>query len=340
MGENRVAYQGKKYDTKTHTRYPQQQKNKQPQGPSYGSGGQRPPGPPTKKRQVRWGRLLLVVALFAVVMCFTGLAAYGFYLERKVTEPTSAEPPLAKDQPVNVLLVGIDRDPHSAEALRQQTMNTDTLIVAHIDPVKHETHLLSIPRDTRVELPTGMAKINSAYAVGGMDRLKHTVEDLTTIHIDRYVMIDFEGFKQAVDVVGGVDFNVDKAIFDPEGTVSLQPGVQHLSGRELLGVVRFRHEEMGDIARVQRQQKVLAALLDKMKASSVLDWMKGMRATSDGLRTDMSISEMGRLATSMQGDQTSFTTDTVPGEFLNLYDVSYWKPDLVKLKPLADKLKK
>jgi anionic cell wall polymer biosynthesis LytR-Cps2A-Psr (LCP) family protein len=152
-------------------------------------------------------------------------------------------------------------------------------------------------------------------------------------------MIDFPGFIKLVDTLGGMEFDVDKPIYNPEGTVSLQPGKQQLSGEEALAVVRFRSEEMGDIARVKRQQRFLEAAIEKLKGSNVVDWMKGVRAMSDSLRTDMSIQEMGMLATSLQGEGSKVTTATVPGDFLDLYGVSYWKPDLKALETLVTSFK-
>jgi LCP family protein required for cell wall assembly len=307
------------------------------QGRSYSKQVKEQPKP---KKKIRLGRFFLVFILFLFVMSLTGLAAYGFYLERKVVERTDGQAPLPKDEAVNILFIGLDRDPDSADENRRLGMNTDTLLVAHLDPNEKKTTLLSIPRDTRVQLPTGMEKINAAYAIGGMDRLLKTVEELTGLAIDRYVMIDFNGFKQAVDALGGVEFDVDKPLFNPEGTVSLQPGRQLLNGHEALTVVRFRHEEMGDIARIERQQRFVEAYMQKLQSSNLIDWMKQLRAMSDSLRTDMSISEMGRLVTLMQGEGASFETHTVPGQFLNVYGVSYWKADQEKLKEIVSQMKK
>lgn len=299
------------------------------------------PKPKKPRRKVRWGRLLLVMIVFSAVLSLTGLAAYGWYLERKMVEPAAAaQTPLAKEAPVYILIAGLDRDPGAAEPTRRQVMNTDVLILARVDQAERRATLLSIPRDTRVELPTGMTKINAAYATGGMDRLKKTVGDLTGLPVDRYVMLDFPAFIKAVDAIGGIEFALDKPIANPEGTVSLSPGPQTLSGEEALAVVRDRQEAQGDIARIERQQKLLEALLTTLRTTDVVDWMKGMRAMSGSLRTDMSISEMGTLATALQGEAAVFTTQTVPGTFLNLYDVSYWKVDEEKLQELVQTMKK
>ncbi|KEO84041.1 LCP family protein [Tumebacillus flagellatus] len=314
------------------------------QGKPYGSNASvvrtnKPTPPPKPKRKIKWGRLFLILFLLVFVIGLTGMAAYGWYLERKVVQSDAAVVPIAQGKPVNVLIIGVDRDPKSGEAQRRQNFNTDTLILAHIDPAKHQASMLSIPRDTRVQLPTGMEKINAAYAIGGMDRLKKTVTDLTGLPVDRYLMIDFQGFVKMIDAVGGLDFNVDKPIYDPEGTVSLQPGNQHLNGQQALAVVRFRHEELGDIARVQRQQLFLEALTAKMKDASLLDWTKALRGMSDSLTTDMAINDMGQLAYSMHGDGAKVSAYTVPGDFLDLYGVSYWKYDPEKLKGVVQQMK-
>lgn len=317
-----MAYQGKNYNNNANhaVRQPQQT-------------------PQKSKKKLRWGRVFLLLFVFTFVMGLTGLAAYGWYLERKVVQANANVTPIPKDQPVNVLIIGVDRDPKSTDENRRSTFNTDTLILAHINPATHKAALLSIPRDTRVQLPTGMEKINAAYAIGGMDRLKKTINELTGLPVDRYLMLDFPAFTRMIDAVGGLEFNVDRAIFDPEGTVSLQPGPQHLNGKQSLAVVRFRHEEMGDIARVGRQQRFLEALGTKMKSSNLVDWTKALRGMSDSLTTDMSINDMGTLAYSMHGEGAVVNGFTVPGEFLNLYDVSYWKADPKKLQTIVQEMK-
>ncbi|ARU60464.1 hypothetical protein CBW65_04790 [Tumebacillus avium] len=306
------------------------------QGKSYSKQVKPQPKP---KKKLRIGRFLLVFAIFLIVMGLTGLAGYGFFLERKVVSRPAATVPLVEGEPVNVLLIGMDRDPESADEQRRLGMNTDTLIVAHLEPGAKQATLLSIPRDTRVQLPTGVEKINAAYSIGGMDRLQQTVEELTSLEIDRYVMIDFQGFERAIDAIGGVEFDVDKELYDPEGNVHLQPGKQHLNGLQALTAVRFRHEEMGDIARVERQQRFVEAYLSKIQETNVVDWMNSLRKMSESLRTDMSISEMGKLATALQGDEAQYTTHTVPGTFLEVYGISYWKADPAGLQEIVSQMK-
>jgi len=327
-----MAYQGRKYGSDD---YVQPTVNA-----ALGGGGQPPKPPKLPRRKVRWGRVLLLFCLFGLVMGLTGLAGYGWYLEKKVVAPSGDSEPIEPDRPVSVLVVGLDRDPNSGEHLRRQGMNTDSLLLVRIDPAKQRAALLSIPRDSRVQLPTGPEKINAAYAIGGLDRLKQTVQELTTFKIDRYLMVDFPAFVGVIDSLGGVEFEVDKRIADPEGTVTVQPGKQLLSGKQALAVVRDRQEQMGDIARVERQQRFLAALTAKVKESNVIDWMKGLRAMSDSLQTDMTINEMGRLAVALQGEGMTFTTHRVPGDFLDLYGVSYWKVNQDALNGVIQEMKK
>jgi len=317
------------------------------QGRQYGdqqlSGGLpigKPPQPARPKRKIKWGRLLLVIFAFALVMGLAGLAGYGWYLEKKVSTPAANATPLPDGQPVNILLIGLDRDPQSSDATRRATMNTDTLLIARLDPGKQKVSLLSIPRDTRVQLPTGFEKVNAAYAIGGMDRLKQTVQELTSLPIDRYVMIDFPAFVGVIDSFGGLEFHVDKPIYNPEGTVALQPGRQQLNGQQALAVVRFRSEELGDIARADRQQRFVEALGAKIKQGGIMNWVQGLRAMSDSLQTDMTITEMGTLAKSVSGDGVRVLTHTVPGEFLNLYGVSYWKVNPPALQNVVAEMKK
>lgn len=317
MGDTKVTYTGKQYISNVK---PQHQ-----------------PKPKRPKRNIRWGRLFLFLLLLTFAFSAIGLAGYGFYLERKITaEPINPDAVFDPQKPVNILLIGLDRDPGARDEARRTALNTDTLILATVHPETGKTTLITLPRDARVELPTGMGKLNAAYATGGLDRLNQTVTELIGQPVDRYLMIDFPSFARAIDTMGGITFDVDKPLYDPEGRVKLQPGRQTLNGQQALTVVRFRQEERGDYARAERQQRFLSALLTKSRQTGVLDWMQSLRAMSDTLRTDMTISELGTVATALQRDGAAVTADIAPGQYLELNGVTYWKLDTGALRSLVE----
>lgn len=141
-------------------------------------------------------------------------------------------------------------------------------MVAQLDKDSGEVKLLSIPRDFYVQIPDAedpYQKVNAAYAIGGSELAVQTIEELTSIPIDHYAAIDFKGFKELIDSVGGVTVEVDKTYHeDGYSNIDLEPGTQSLSGEEALSYVRFRHDPQGDLGRIERQQALISALVDEL----------------------------------------------------------------------------
>ncbi|GAC1577308.1 MAG: hypothetical protein NVS3B7_10590 [Candidatus Elarobacter sp.] len=140
--------------------------------------------------------------------------------------------------------------------------NTDTIILAHVDLDRRLATLISIPRDTWVEIPGhGHQKINAAYGIGGADLTARIVGKLTGAHIDSTIAVDPFGAKQIVDAVGGLNVNVERDMDydDNYGNlhIHLKKGEQFLTGGQVLGYMRFRHDAESDWGRMRRQQQVL-----------------------------------------------------------------------------------
>jgi len=163
---------------------------------------------------------------------------------------------------INVLLLGSDDVDNIGRA--------DTIIILSLNPRLKRAALLSVPRDSRVEIPGhGLDKINSAYAYGGVELAQETVEQFLGVRIDYYAQVGFDAFVEAVDELGGVDIDVP----DPFGTgkgmvkhtyyesINLKPGYQHLDGKQALQFARYRNDS--DIERAKRQQQFLRALVDQ-----------------------------------------------------------------------------
>ncbi|MRG87069.1 LCP family protein [Salinibacillus xinjiangensis] len=159
----------------------------------------------------------------------------------------------------NVLLLGVD-------SRGEENSRTDTIMIGQYDPDKETAKLVSIMRDSYVNIPGhGYNKINHAFFLGGPELLRQTIQQNFGINVEYYAIIDFNGFTQVVDTVApeGVEIEVEKYM-SHNIDVELQPGVQRLNGKELLGYARFRHDRDGDFARVERQQKVIKLLKDEM----------------------------------------------------------------------------
>lgn len=216
-----------------------------------------PARPRLNRRLVVLGMILIVAAL--ILKAYQAFAGPG--------------------QPLNILLMGVD----------EHATRTDVVVVAHWEPRYGQLSLVSLPRDTRVDIPCPKGvtdclspdKLAHAHHYGvlagqGPAVAVRTVEKFLGIKIDHYVVADFAGFEKAVDALGGVVINVEKNLDyeDPYATpplrIHLRAGTQKLNGQQALQYVRFRNDELGDIGRIQRTQKFFFALLNTAREQGML----------------------------------------------------------------------
>ena len=229
---------------------------------------------PRRKRRL-WVSILWWTALVVVVVVSMGAGMAFGWLSRTVAEVETRNPETvsrARQQltetlpgkPVTVLLIGSDR----REVLGPSDVGrSDTLILARLDPQTKSISMLSIPRDLRVEIPGyGTDRINAAYSLGGgkdgSALVLKTVKQLTGLQINDFVDINFRGFINVVDKLGGAFIMVDRRYYNDTAvtnysSIDLQPGYQRLDGRDALSFVRFRHDQTGDFGRIVRQQMFL-----------------------------------------------------------------------------------
>ena len=216
---------------------------------------------------------------------------------------------------------------------------SDTLFVVMLDKSKKNAALLSVPRDTRVKIKGhGWDKINAAFAYGGQKLTRETVQDFLGIKLDNYVLVDFRGFKGLVDAVGGVDINVEKRMYyyDPyDGfEIDLRPGMQHMDGKTAMQYVRYRDEE-GDIGRIRRQQKFLMALYRHIASKNIIAKIPGVsKQIMSMVKTDLSLKEMVELGNVMRDmvEKDGLKMSMVPGEPEYIDGISYWIPDIPKMR--------
>jgi LCP family protein required for cell wall assembly len=200
---------------------------------------------------------------------------------------------------------------------------SDTIMLIRFDPAKQSASVVSIPRDSWVPIPgKGTMKINAAYALGGPPLLISTVEQLTGVRIDHFMVIDFAGFRSVVNALGGVDVQVAAATTDLAGT-HLRQGANHLDGTEALAYVRQRHGlPQGDLDRIRRQQSFLRAVLTKMaavnpagdplKTYQLLDAMTKAVTVDDGY-TDDQLRALALDAAGLRAGKVWFLTAPVRG---------------------------
>jgi LCP family protein required for cell wall assembly len=254
-------------------------------------------------------------------------------------------PPL---KPLNILVVGVDER-------TRDVGRTDTILLFTYNPSARRLHAVSLPRDTRVLVP-GYAyhqKLNSAYALGGVELTRQTVEQLLGLTIDYYVLVDFGGFAKAVDALGGVTLEVPRQMdYDDRAQdlhIHLSPGQQRLTGKEALGFVRYRSDGLGDVSlvdpankvydgRVARQQIFVRALVaEALQPKNIWRIPSLIRIGAQAIETDMPASQMLAYARSAaELTQADVSTSILAGEGKMVGGASYWVPDPGAAQELAE----
>jgi LCP family protein required for cell wall assembly len=240
------------------------------------------------------------------------------------------------DRKINILVLGSDYNYVRGKKVTEETpgfrSRTDTIMLVGLDPNRSEVSILSIPRDTRALL-TGKHydKINAAMVYGGVDLVKSTVSDLTGVPIDYYMALKVDGLINMVDIIGGVKIYVEKDMYYVDETahlgINIHKGWKRMSGEQAHQFVRFRKDELGDIGRVQRQQKFIKAVLDQMLMPS--SWIKIpelMSGLNDNIETDIPNEILGKIARfGMSSGKDKIRMVMLPGTFSgSAYQASYW----------------
>ncbi len=241
-------------------------------------------------------------------------------------------------RPVNILVMGIDKVPGVPDNSEEIfSGRSDTMLLLRIDPSDNTVNLLSIPRDTQVEIPgIGVTKINQANASGGPALARQVVTNtMNGIEVDRYVRVSTSAFRELVDVLGGVEIYVPERMSYVDNTqklkIDLAQGWQTLNGDQAEQFARFRHDNFGDIGRVQRQQTLIKALRSKLASPLVLPRVPSlitmMRKYVD---TNLSAEEMLALVNfGLRLEKDDFKMVMLPGRFSapDEFTASYWIMD-------------
>ncbi len=259
---------------------------------------------PLVPRIAKWTILVLVVAVaFAAGATVVWLQRITAQVARNNPQEVQAvRPQLTRappGRPVNVLILGSDRragDPGIGA-------RSDTLLLVRLDPRTGSISMLSVPRDLRVTIPgRGINKINAAYAFGGAKLSLQVVRRLLGIPINDFIDINFDGFEQVVNRLGGAYVMIDHGYHNNTAvtdyaSINLQPGYQLLRGSQALSWVRYRHDRSGDFTRIVRQQIFLREMKRELtgsaKLSSLPRFLKVMDAISHNVTSD--ISSLGKL---------------------------------------------
>jgi LCP family protein required for cell wall assembly len=285
-----------------------------------------------------WRRVLIGVGIITAVLVLAVGGGAWFLTERYAgnidrvadvfqdldedARPAPATPATpAGEDPVTFLLVGSDSRDETAEG-EDPGARSDAIMIARFSADRQHAQLISIPRDSWVDIPGhGKNKINASYAFGGPSLLIQTVEQLTQVRIDHYVAIDFDGIIQVTDDLGGVDVLVAETTSN--GPHTFRRGVNHLDGEQARWYLAQRYDlPGGDFDRVKRQQQYLRAVFGKLfTANTFKDLGKldsTLRTVTSAVSIDDTLTNAGLLdlAYSMRGvtpDSIDYFTAPIEG---------------------------
>lgn len=243
-----------------------------------------------------------------------------------------------------VLLLGVDDDLGTGKSAltAEKGHRTDTMMVAKANFDTGKIEILSIPRDTRVMINGRPDKINHAHSYGGVDLCMKTVEEFLGIDLDYYIKVDFDGIKEVVDAIGGVDINVPVKMRHDLPKIHLDPGLQKLDGQKAHDFLRFRGYPEGDIGRVRAQQYFMKELAKQvLSPKNILRIDKLIKTYYDYADTNISLSTMVKYGLSANKlDVDNLRTEMIPGDFkeimVNGHKVSYWIYDMAETASLVE----
>lgn len=231
--------------------------------PDAYDGGPPPGPPPAKPRRKRRGRRAVVILVLLLVLVLAWPVGLMIWANGKIQHIDAGESTL-DTRGTTYLLAGSDsRDDDEDRFSNDPTegQRADTIMILTVPP-SGTTSLISLPRDTYVEIPGhGMNKLNAAFSFGGPPLLRETVEGLTGIGVDHYVEIGMGGLANVVDAVGGVQLCLDYDVDDADSRLVWEAGCHMSDGETALAFARMRYADpLGDIGRTQRQQQVIQAI--------------------------------------------------------------------------------
>ena len=304
--------------------------------------------------------LVVVFSLFAVTGTAGAIVVY-YKLNGNINHedlngllgnrPAKVTNPDTPKQAENILLIGSDKRPVKYQNASNAGQRSDTTILLHIAADRKSAVLVSIPRDTIVDIPSCQqrdgttvpahpaAMFNSAFSEAGAACSIKTVEKLTKIRIDHHVVIDFGGFKDMVNALGGVKICLPQSVNDTDSHLVLSKGEHVVMGKDALAYVRTRHGlgNGSDLSRIDRQQAFLSSMVTKIKSGGLLlrpdRLLRFLSAATSSISTDPalgSLTALARLAEQVKSiDTKNVTFLTAPNE---PYPAD---PNRVQLKPAA-----
>ena len=297
-----------------------------------------------KRKSGRGKKIAIGVAIalvVALVGCGTALALYIGGINDKITTGNKTEDQLNAideqlvsadlDKPFYMMLIGSD----IREGQSQSESRSDTNILVRVDGSKNQVTMVSIPRDTAIDIDGhGVSKFNNAYTYDGAAGVIREASELCGVEIAHYAEVNFGNLVSLVDAVGGVDVEVEQRIDDTDADGStgipgaeriiIEEGLQHLDGDAALVFARSRAYADGDFTRTQNQRKLIQAIVDKVLSLPVTELPGVIEAAAQSVTTDLSVTDIINLAQQFQdeGDMVMYSA-MVPSVAQYVNGISY-----------------
>jgi polyisoprenyl-teichoic acid--peptidoglycan teichoic acid transferase len=302
------------------------------------------------RKRKKWKKILLSGLIVFFVLLASGLGyAYNLYsqvnkaatkMHEKIDWVGSGnqKEKIEQKKPLNILLMGVDE--RAGDKGR-----SDSLILMQLNPENDSMTMLSIPRDTRVEIAGRgkMDKINHSYAFGGTKMTVETVENFLDLKLDYYIKVNMEALSEIVDAIGGITVN-NNLTWSDEGYYKkgyvYKKGEITLDGPKTLGYVRMRHlDNNGDFGRQARQRQVINAIVDKGASVSSINKIDNiLEVLGDRVKTNMTFAEMKDIQKGYIGARKNKKTLELKGSGSKIDGVYYWVPNEESLKEIQNSL--
>ena len=308
-----------------------------------------------KKRGLSRGKKIVIGVVCVLLVALVGVGVAGAWFignvdktlqgnltdEQRNAVAQVTQPTANFDKPFYMLLIGSDARADDAS----MGQRSDTNILVYVDPVQNIVSMVSIPRDTMIEINGNTEKFNAAYAYNGPASSITEANELCDVKISHYAEVNFGKLKELVDAVGGVDVEVTERVDDPDadGTtahpewprVIIEEGEQHLDGNQALVFARSRAYADGDFTRTANQRKLIMAIVNKVLAMNTTELLGVVQAASNCVTTDLAVGDIAALAQQFQGDEElTIYSAMVPSTTAMIGDVSYVINDPVATKEM------
>lgn len=286
-------------------------------------------------------RLAISLLLILILLLCAGVSTLSFFYDYlgKFSKNSKENVPLAKvtdkNSPINILILGVDiGDVNSKD--NDNIKRTDSIMVANYNPSIPELKLISIPRDTLIQVNGKNNKINAAYALGGIKYAVASVEGILGIDINYYAKLDYEGFRRVIDAIGGVDMEITQNMnYDDDAQnlhIRFKKGeVVHLDGKKAEEFFRWRKNNDGtgladgDLGRIENQHKLISKVIEKFKSVTIIPKINNiLNIIPEYVSTNMLGEDILKYGLSfIKIDKANIAMHTIKGDAKYINGISY-----------------